>query len=366
MNPVHRLHTLGQSIWLDYIDRNLLTSGELKRLVEEVGVRGVTSNPSIFDKAITGSDAYDEQIQETVAAKPSIETNELYEELAIGDIQTATDILRPIYEESEGADGYVSLEASPKLAHDTAATVKEVRRLSKRVDRPNLLVKVPATPEGIPAIQSLLAEGYNINITLMFSLDHYEAVSSAFLGGIAQAPSALRVASVASVFVSRLDTKVDKALEKIGSPEALALRGKVAVANAKLIYRRFRQVFDGPEFEALREKGARMQRVLWGSTSTKNPDYSDIMYVQELIGPDSVNTVPMKTLDAFLDHGEARRTVDEDLEEAQAHLNQLAALDIDLHQATQELQEEGVKAFADDFDDLLSNIDEKRKTFAHA
>jgi transaldolase len=200
----------------------------------------------------------------------------------------------------------------------------------------------------------------------MFSRDHYEAVSNAYLGGIARAPSALRPASVASVFVSRLDSKVDRALEKIGSPEALALRGKVAVANAKLIYHRFREVFDGPEFSPLRERGARLQRVLWGSTSTKNSDYSDILYVQELIGPDTVNTVPMETLHKFVDHGEARRTVDENLEEAQAHLNELAALDIDLHQVTQELQDEGVKAFADDFEDLLDNVDGKRKAFVQA
>ncbi len=364
MNPLSELHQLGQSVWLDYIDRELLTGGELRRLIEEDAIRGVTSNPTIFDKAISGSDAYDAQIKELAASDPGISVEDLYEKLAISDIQQATDILRPVYEESEGGDGYVSLEASPRLANDTDATLAEVRRLWKLVDRPNLMIKVPATKRGIPAIETLLAEAYNINITLMFSMEHYEAVAKAYLQGISRAPSALRPASVASFFVSRVDTKADKALERIGTPEALALRGRIAVANSKLVYRRFREIFDGDDFADLRAKGARVQRVLWGSTSTKNPEYSDVLYVEPLIGPDTVNTMPPALIDAFRDHGKARIAVGDDLGEEEARLGQLKELGIDLDQITEELQEEGVKAFADSFEHLLQTIEEKRKALA--
>ncbi len=364
MNPLSQLHQLGQSVWLDYIDRELLTSGELMRLIEEDGIRGVTSNPTIFDKAISGSDAYDPQIKELARSDPSMSVEALYENLAISDIQQATDILRPTYDESEGADGYVSLEASPRLANDTDGTMAEVRRLWKLVDRPNLMIKVPATKEGIPAIEALLAEGYNINITLMFSMDHYEAVANAYLQGISRAPAALRLASVASFFVSRVDTKADKALEQIGTAEALALRGKIAVANSKLVYRRFREIFDGKQFAELRSKGARVQRVLWGSTSTKNPDYSDVLYVEPLIGPDTVNTMPPATIDAFRDHGKPSVAVQDDIGEEEARVAQLKALGVDLDQITEELQEEGVRAFADSFEHLLQTIDDKRKALA--
>jgi transaldolase len=364
MNPLCQLHPLGQSVWLDYIDRELLTTGELKRLIDEDGIRGVTSNPTIFDKAVSGSDAYDAQVKELAASDPGMSVEDLYEKLAISDIQQATDILRPVYEESEGGDGYVSLEASPRLANDSDGTLAEVRRLWKLVDRPNLMVKVPATKEGIPAIETLLGDGYNINITLMFSMDHYEAVAKAYLQGISRAPAALRPASVASFFVSRVDGKADKALEEIGTPEALGLRGKIAVANSKLVYRRFRQIFDGDEFGDLRAQGARVQRVLWGSTSTKNPEYSDVLYAEPLIGPDTVNTMPPALIDAFRDHGEARVTVGDGLAEEEARLSQLKALGIDLDQITEALQEEGVKAFADSFEHLLQTIDEKRKALA--
>jgi transaldolase len=350
-------------VWLDYIDRELLIGGKLARLIDEDGIRGVTSNPTIFDKAISSSDAYDEEIRAIVSDRPDADTAELYEQLAVSDIQQACDILRAVYEESEGGDGYVSLEASPHLARETEATMAEVRRLWKAVDRPNLMIKVPATKESVPAIERLLGEGYNINVTLMFSLAHYEAVAQAYLRGIARAPDALRPASVASFFVSRVDTKIDQALEEIGTPEALALRGKTAVANSKLVYRRFGDLFHGGEFASLREHGARCQRVLWGSTSTKNPDYSDILYVEELIGPDTVNTMPPATIDAFRDHGEARSTVDERIEEAEAHLAALANLGIDLGEATEELQNEGVKAFADSFDHLFQTIEKKRQAF---
>lgn len=360
MNPLSQLHQLGQSVWLDYIDRELLTGGTLKRLIEEDGLRGVTSNPTIFDKAIYGSDAYDEEVRAIVSESPDIGAEALYERLARSDIQQACDILRAVYEESEGGDGYVSLEVSPHLAGDTDGTIEEVRRLWKAVDRPNLMIKVPATKEGIPAIEKLLGEGYSINVTLMFSLAHYEAVAQAYLRGIASAPDALRPASVASFFVSRVDTKLDQALEEIGTPEALALRGKIAVANSKLVYRRFSEIFHGEECADLRARGARCQRVLWGSTSTKNPDYSDILYVQELIGPDTVNTMPPTTVDAFRDHGEARNTVGEGIEEAEASLAALSELGVDLDEAAEELQQEGVKAFSDSFDHLVQTIDEKR------
>ncbi|MBN1460134.1 MAG: transaldolase [Armatimonadetes bacterium] len=366
MNPLSQLHQLGQSVWLDYIDRELLVSGKLARLIEEDGVRGVTSNPTIFDKAISSSDTYDEEIRAIISEEPDIDTVTLYERLANSDIQHACDSLRAVYDESEGGDGYVSLEVSPHLARDTGATIVEARRLWSAIDRPNLMIKVPATREGIPAIETLLGEGYNINITLMFSRAHYEAVAQAYLRGIARAPDALRPASVASFFVSRVDTELDQALDEIGTPEALALRGKIAVANSKLVYRRFTEVFHGEECMVLRARGARCQRVLWGSTSTKNPEYSDILYVEELIGPDTVNTMPPATIDAFRDHGEARSSVDQGVEEAESHLAKLAELGIDLNEATEELQQEGVKAFADSFDHLLQTIDEKRQALGAA
>jgi len=364
MNPLSQLHQIGQSVWLDYLDRELLTGGELTRLIEEDGIRGVTSNPTIFDKAVSGSDAYDEAIRAAVLERPDIDATELYERLAIRDIQHACDILRPVYEESEGGDGYVSLEVSPHLADDTEATIEEVRRLWHSADRPNLMIKVPATPQGIPAIERLVGEGYSINITLMFSLAHYEAVAQAYLRGLARAPDALRPASVASFFVSRVDTKVDRALDEIGTSEARALRGKIAVANSKLVYRRFTEIFYGEECAALRAHGARCQRVLWGSTSTKNPDYSDILYVQELIGPDTVNTMPPATVDAFRDHGQACSTVNEGIEEAEARLATLSELGIDLEGVAEQLQLEGVKAFGDSFDHLLHSLDEKRRALA--
>lgn len=366
MNPLRQLLTLGQSVWSDYVDRPMLTTGKLKRLVEQDCVRGVTSNPTIFDKAISGSDAYDPQITEHVAESPGIGTGELYERLAIADIRGAADVLRPVHEESEGVDGYVSLEASPYLAGDTAGTVEEVKRLWRDVDRPNLMIKVPATHQGIPAIEQLIGEGYNINITLMFSMAHYEAVTDAYLAGAARAPHPRAIASVASFFVSRMDTKVDVRLEEIGTPEALALRGTIAVANSKLVYRRFREIFGGEVFAPAREGGARLQRVLWGSTGTKNPDYSDVLYVESLIGDDTVNTLPPATMDAFRHHGVARPTVEEGVSEAEGQLSQLAHVGIDLHQVGEELQQEGVKAFAHSLDHLLETIEGKRKTLTAA
>lgn len=372
-NPLQRLHEFGQVPWLDYIDRELLEDGGLARLVREDGVTGVTSNPSIFEQAIGKGSRYDAQLEELLGRDPGLSASELYERLAVRDIQGAADVLRPLHERTGGADGFVSLEVSPHLAHDTAATVEEARRLWRAVDRPNLMIKVPATPAGLPAIEQLTAEGVHVNVTLMFSLAHYESVSGAYLAGLARLddPRALRrAASVASFFVSRVDSKVDPRLEEIGSEEALALRGTIAVANAKRAYRRFTEVFgggkDGERYAALGRRGARVQRVLYGSTSTKNPEYPDVLYVEELIGPDTVNTLPPKTLDAFRDHGEPRRSLTEGWGEADARIEALGRLGVDLDEITEELQREGVDAFARSFDQLLESVEAKRRDLVAA
>jgi len=370
--PTRRLHDLGQSLWLDFIRRRMIAEGRLERYIEEDGLRGITSNPSIFEKAIGGSDDYDPQLEELLAENPRAGAKELFEALAIVDIRDACDALAPVYEESGGDDGYVSLEVSPYLAYDTEGTIAEVRRLWAAVDRPNLMVKVPATPEGIPAIERLTGDGINVNVTLMFSFDHYEAVAGAYVAGLERLAeqgdeeALARVASVASFFVSRVDGKLDPRLEAIGTDEALALRGRVAIANSKRAYRRFTEIFrseegDGARFARLAARGARAQRVLWGSTSTKNPDYRDVLYVEELIGPDTVNTAPPETIEAFRDHGEVRETVTRGWEEADETLAALARLGIDLDAVTEELQREGVEKFADSFDGLLAAIEGERR-----
>lgn len=362
MNPFKQLQQEGQAVWLDYIRRSFIDDGELRRMVEEDGLRGVTSNPAIFMKAITGSDEYDQHIQELLAGDPHIQTSDLYEALAVRDIQAAADVLRPVFDRTEGADGFVSLEVSPHLADDTSGTIEEARRLWKTVDRPNLLIKVPATDEGIPAIETLLAEGINVNITLMFSIAHYEAVAQAYLRGLAKADHPDQIASVASFFISRITHAVDDALDELGTDQAHALKGKIAIANAKLTYQRFREIFDGEAFRDLKQRGARVQRVLWASTSTKNPDYSDVLYVEELIGPDTVNTMPPDTLDAFRDHGQVRGpTILEGVDEAKAQLHKLAELGIDLDDITEQLQRDGVKKFQEPFDELFEGLEEKRK-----
>lgn len=363
MNRLKELLKQGQSIWLDYIRRNMLQSGELKRLVEEDGIRGVTSNPTIFEKAIAGSDDYDVALRAALAEDPQVKTGKLYEGLAIDDIRAAADILRPVYDETGGADGFVSLEVSPHLAHDTQGTIAEAKRLRATVDRPNVMIKVPATPEGIPAIETLIADGLNINITLMFSTNHYEAVARAYIRGLERCSDPRQVSSVASFFVSRVDTMVDKTLEKLGTPEARALLGKIAVANSKIVYRRFREIFHGEGFVALRSRGARVQRPLWASTSTKNPDYSDVLYVENLIGPDTVNTLPPDTVDAFRDHGQVTgATVKEKLDEAESALARLEALGIDLNAVAEKLQQDGVASFAASFDQLMAALEKKRKS----
>ena len=362
MNSLQQLwDEFGQAPWFDFIERDLLSSGGLKKLVEEDGVRGVTSNPSIFQKAIESGEAYDPQVKALLSRDPEISTIDLYEALAIEDIQSAADILRPVWDESGGEDGYVSLEVSPYLARDTDGTVAEARRLWTAVGRPNLMIKVPATPEGIPAIERLIGEGINVNATLIFSLDHYEAVAQAYLRGLEICSNPAKVASVASFFVSRVDTEVDALLDAIGTPEALELRGKAAVANAKLAYRRFEEIFRTAAFDPFAARGARVQRPLWASTSTKNPTYRDVVYVEELIGSDTVNTLPVATLEAFRDHGVPRSSIADKVEEAETTFSRLADLGIDLEAVTAKLQVDGVDAFAASFDQLLAALDDAKK-----
>ncbi len=363
MSPLFGLTKQGQSIWLDYIQRSFLTSGDFKRLIEEDGVRGVTSNPTIFEKAIDGSSDYDDALRLLLDETPGIDAGTLYDRLAIEDVRMAADILRPAYDLSGGADGFVSLEPPPQSTKDTATTVEEVRRLWKAVNRPNLMVKVVATPDGVRAVEALIAEGININITLMFSLDHYEAVTNAYVKGLQQCREPSRVASVASFFVSRVDTKIDRALEKIGTAEALGLRGAIAIANAKIVYSRFTEIFYGAPFATLKKRGCRVQRPLWASTGVKNPSYRDVMYVEELIGPDTVTTIPPATLDAFRSHGQVSSgTVAARVDEARAALSKLVQLGIDLDAIADELQADGVAAFASAYDSVLTGLEAKKQS----
>jgi transaldolase len=363
--PLADLRKQGQSIWLDYIRRSLLTGGGLKRLIREDGLTGVTSNPSIFEKAIDGSSDYDNDLRDAPGHHAHVEPRVLYDTLAIEDVSMAADLLRPAYEQSGGADGFVSLEPPPQLTRNTAGTITEGRRLWQAVNRPNLMIKVVASPEGIPAVEQLIGEGINVNITLMFSQRHYEAVAQAYLRGLARCPEPARIASVASFFVSRIDTAVDRALEADGSGEALALRGKIAIANAKVAYRRFREIFYGEAFAALRRRGAHVQRVLWASTGGKNPAYRDVLYVEELIGPDTVNTIPPNTLDAFRQHGRVRgATVLEGTMDAEEQLRRLTALGIDLDSITEQLQVDGIAAFANAYDRVLAALDKKSRAVA--
>ena len=359
MNPLKALSGEGQSIWLDFIERSLMASGELQRLIDDDGVRGMTSNPTIFEKAINAGTDYDDSLRRTLEKNSGIDIKLLYETLVVEDIQTAADVLRPIYDQTSGTDGYVSLEVSPKLADDTDGTIEEAKRLWEWVARPNLMVKVPATPAGVPAFEALTAAGLNINVTLMFSLKHYEDIAQAYVRGLERCPTPERVASVASFFVSRVDGVVDTLLDNIDSAPAAGLKGKAAIANARLAYRRFQEIFGADNFETLRRKGARVQRPLWASTSTKNPDYNDVSYVEELIGPDTVNTLPPATLEAFRNHGKVARTIDTDVEDAAATFAGLEELGIDLHAVTEKLQIDGVASFAKSFEDLLEALRSK-------
>lgn len=360
MTKLHQLAELGQSIWYDNIRRALLDSGELEALIE-AGVSGVTSNPTIFERAIAGSTDYDDALHRLVDAGKSVD--EVYEALILEDIQRTADLLRPIYDRTRGADGYVSLEVSPTLAYDMENTVAEAKRLFGALDRPNVMIKVPATPAGIPALETLIAAGININVTLMFSLDRYEAVANAYITGLerraAQGDDVSRIASVASFFVSRVDTAVDRALEEL--PQGEDVKGKIAIANAKLAYASFCDIFSGERWEKLAARGARVQRPLWASTSTKNPLYPDTLYVDHLIGPHTVNTVPPKTLQAVLDHGTIAPTLESGLDVAREQLARLAELGVDLDDITEKLLEDGVAAFGKSFESLMDSIAEKRE-----
>jgi len=367
-----KLRGMGQSAWLDYIRRGLLQDGSLERMIREWQLGGVTSNPSIFEQAIGRSDDYDDGFEQL--AREGEDANAIYEALAFEDIRRTADLFREVYERENGRDGFVSLEVSPELAYDTERTLEEARRLWREVDRPNLMVKVPGTEAGIPAIEQLIAEGVNVNVTLLFSLDGHERVMEAYLRGLErrkeEGGDLSHVASVASFFVSRVDSAVDAELDRIAeqggdrAKDARRLRGRIAIANAKLAYARFREVFGGDRFSALQRNGAQLQRPLWASTSTKDPSYRDVIYVEQLIGPDTVNTLPLDTLKAFADHGEAKRTVDLDVGDARADIRALAGLGIDLAEVTHRLETEGVEKFAASFRAMLEAIEEKRSRIA--
>lgn len=358
---MHDLKELGQSIWLDYIRRSFLQDGGLKAYVEK-GLGGVTSNPSLFDTAISKGEEYDTAIADLSSAGKT--TREIYEKLVVEDIKQACDILQPVYEKSNGDDGFVSLEVSPHLAHDTQGTIQQVKKYTDLVDKPNLMVKVPATPEGIPAIETLTAEGYNINITLMFSVDQYKQVADAYMSGLEtlaeKGGDLTDVHSVSSIFVSRLDVKIDRIFDSMDNPLATDLKGKIGIANAKMVYQKFLESFHSPRWESLADQGARIQRVLYGSTSTKNPAYSDTLYPDNLIGEYTVNTLPPDTLDAYLDHGTVAETLTEDIAKAQEQLDQLSTLGIKLDNLTKELLDEGVIKFANSFDELMLSIADKK------
>jgi transaldolase / glucose-6-phosphate isomerase len=369
-NPLKELARYGQSVWLDYIRRSLITTGELARLIREDGLRGVTSNPSIFEKAISGSTDYTAALEE-LSKSSGLDATAVYERLAVKDIQDAADALRPVYEQTNRRDGYVSLEVSPYLAHKTQETIAEARRLWKAVGRENAMIKVPGTPEGIPAVRQLISEGININVTLLFAQEVYEQVAEAYLAGLEEfvkrGGDARRIASVASFFISRIDTLIDaqlaarvKTAKSPAEQSALrSLQGKVAIANGKLTYERYKQIFGNPRWKALADRGAQTQRVLWASTSTKNPAYSDVLYVEELIGPDTVNTIPPATFDAFRDHGHARATLEQGIDAARHTMGNLAQAGISMKAATDQLTEQGVQLFSEAFDKLLEAVEKR-------
>ncbi|HZQ25367.1 MAG TPA: bifunctional transaldolase/phosoglucose isomerase [Terriglobales bacterium] len=371
-NPLKDLHKFGQSVWLDYIRRNLITTGDLKRMIEEDGITGITSNPSIFEKAITGSTDYTD-ILTSLQSKSDLDAKARFEQLAIRDIQDAADILRPIYQDTQRYDGYVSLEVSPYLAHDTQGTIEEARRLWKSVARENVMIKVPGTTEGVPAFQQLISEGLNINVTLLFAQEVYEKVAEAYIAGLerldANGGDVSKVASVASFFISRIDTLVDSMVADKLKSETDATKkellnsvvGKVAIANGKLTYQAYERIFSGPRWDRLKAKGARAQRVLWASTSTKNPKYRDVIYVEELIGRDTVNTMPPATIDGFRDHGQLRNSLVEDVEDARRIMETLPKLSISMKAVTDKLTDDGVRLFSEAFDKLLEGVEKTSK-----
>jgi transaldolase len=363
---LHELAARGQSIWFDTLSRTLIESGGLKKMMADDAVTGVTSNPSIFQKALAEGDAYDEQMKDVLATTD--DPSEVFFALALEDIRDACDVLKPAFEKTKGADGFVSMEVEPGIAYDTDRTYEQARWIAQEVDRPNLMVKIPATMPGLPAIEDCTAHGTSINITLIFSLDRYKAVVEAYLRGlerlVASGGDPSKIASVASFFVSRVDTEADKRLEAAGNK---TLQGKLAIANAKLAYQHYLQSFSGARWEFLEGKGATKQRCLWASTSTKNPDYRDVIYVEELIGPETINTMPLETIEAFQDHGEVRGdTVLEGLDEAEALIAQLAEVGVDYHDVVETLEAEGVQKFSDAFEGILESIRAKRGSLAAA
>ncbi len=362
VNHLRELAEFGQSVWFDNISRDVLQTGELKRLIEEDGITGVTSNPTIFERAMSAGTRYDADMSRLAAEGRPVA--EIYEAIAVADIAAAADLLRPTYELTTGVDGYVSLEVSPHLAHDTPGTIAEAKRLFAAVNRPNVMIKVPATREGIPAISALIAAGLNVNVTLIFALDSYRDVALAYIYGLetlaAEGGDLARVASVASFFVSRVDTAVDKLLS--GRPEAQELRGQAGIANARLAYADFQQIFAGPRWERLTAAGARVQRPLFASTSTKDPRFPDTMYADALIGPYTVDTMPPQTVEAFRAHGQAALTITQDMEGARRTMRGLAAAGIDMRQMTQDLLDAGVKSFRDSFDKLMDGLEHKVAT----
>ncbi len=364
--PLHQLSDEGQSVWIDFLSRSFVREGDLEGLVEQ-GVVGVTSNPTIFQGAMAEGHAYDDQMREVLASGET-EPKEIFLQLARDDIRGACDLLRRVWDDGEGRDGWVSLEVDPNLAHDTQGTIDEARRLHALVDRPNLLIKVPATPEGLPAIEEVIAGGIPVNVTLIFSLDRHRAVAEAYVRGVQRFvdgggdPAGL--ASVASFFVSRVDTEADKRLDEAGGPEEL--KGKLAIANAKLAYEAYLDVFSGEQWEALAGRGATPQRCLWASTSTKNPEFRDVIYVEELVGPDTVNTMPRETVEAVLDHGKISRTLDQDVEGAHETLRRFAEAGVDYDDVVNTLEREGVEKFAKSFRDLFSDLESKRDSLVAA
>jgi transaldolase len=367
-NPLRKLGELGQSVWMDFIRRGMILSGELSRLIEEDGLRGVTSNPSIFDKAISETGDYDEVVRGLALAGKTVE--EMYQDLTVDDIRLTADLFRPVYEGLDGRDGFVSLEVSPHLAHDTDGTIAEARRLRQAVNRPNVLIKVPGTLEGLPAIRQLVGEGINVNVTLLFGLPRYRQVADAYLEGLETRAAGGKplghAASVASFFLSRIDVLIDPMLEKIagtGGPEAdlaASLKGQAAIASAKAAAEIHREIFSSERFRGLAVRGARPQRLLWASTGTKNPAYSDVKYVEPLIGPETINTMPLKTIKAYRDHGNPALRLTEGLEEARRVLHGLTELGISLDSATRQLEDEGVDKFVKPYDQLLNHLEERR------
>lgn len=364
-NPLLKLESFGQSVWLDSLSRHAITSGELKRLIDEDGLSGVTSNPSIFEKAIVGSRDYDEDIRSLALKSKTVD--EIYQALTVRDIQMATDLFRPLYDRLDGKDGFVSLEVSPHLANDTDGTIAEARRLWAAVNRPNAFIKVPATREGLPAITQLISEGINVNITLLFGLPRYREVAQAYLAGlearVAQGKPVKNVASVASFFLSRIDVLADPMLEKVkGEKAELAakLHGEVAVASAKVAAKIYEEIFSSERFKKPASSGARTQRLLWASTSTKNPNYPELKYVEPLIGPDTINTLPLETLEAYRDHGQPEIRLPDGLAEAQTTLHRLAEVGIDLNAVTQQLEDEGIQKFNKPYDILIAALEKAR------